>query len=173
MPSKVLGTGAQPDAPGVTGELDSCSCCRNLHLAHIRMWAGDYTLSGLVGFELRCKTVGVVGTGAIGAAAARIFCVSCLCAAPRGPCAGIVAPRQSVSHEDAQLWYCQQLRCWAAVAWLHQQSEDAALPCDAVRLRAVALCAILQSLTVFPLLRTFACASDRGSPLSLMQDTPR
>ncbi|CAL5224887.1 g7646 [Coccomyxa viridis] len=47
---------------------------RNLHLAHIRMWAGDYTLSGLVGFELRCKTVGVVGTGAIGAAAARIFC---------------------------------------------------------------------------------------------------
>ena len=53
-----------------------CSRCRNLHLAHIRMWAGDYTLSGLVGFELRCKTVGVVGTGAIGTAAARIFCVS-------------------------------------------------------------------------------------------------
>ena len=53
------------------------SCCgRNLHLAHIRMWAGDYTLSGLVGFELRCKTVGLIGTGAIGAAAARIFCVS-------------------------------------------------------------------------------------------------
>lgn len=50
--------------------------CRNLHLAHIRMWAGDYTLSGLVGFELRCKTVGILGTGAIGACAARIFCVS-------------------------------------------------------------------------------------------------
>ena len=47
--------------------------CRNLHLAHIRMWAGDYTLSGLVGFELRSKTVGVLGTGAIGAAACRIF----------------------------------------------------------------------------------------------------
>ncbi|KAK9905506.1 hypothetical protein WJX75_001127 [Coccomyxa subellipsoidea] len=46
---------------------------RNLHLAHIRMWAGDYTLSGLVGFELRSKTVGVLGTGAIGAAACRIF----------------------------------------------------------------------------------------------------
>ena len=45
-------------------------------MAHIRMWAGDYTLSGLVGFELRCKTVGILGTGAIGAAAARIFCVS-------------------------------------------------------------------------------------------------
>lgn len=59
-------------------------------MAHIRMWAGDYTLSGLVGFELRCKTVGILGTGAIGAAAARIFCVSpsatdlpvlCLCSA--------------------------------------------------------------------------------------------
>ncbi len=46
---------------------------RNLHLAHIRMWAGDYTLSGLVGFELKSKTVGVLGTGAIGAAACRIF----------------------------------------------------------------------------------------------------
>ena len=56
--------------------------CRNLHLAHIRMWAGDYTLSGLVGFELRCKTVGILGTGAIGACAARIFCVS----APRPNC---------------------------------------------------------------------------------------
>ena len=46
---------------------------RNLHLAHIRMWAGDYTLSGLVGFELKSKTVGVLGTGAIGASACRIF----------------------------------------------------------------------------------------------------
>ncbi|BDA47224.1 2-hydroxyacid dehydrogenase homolog [Coccomyxa sp. Obi] len=46
---------------------------RNLHLAHLRMWAGDYTLSGLVGFELKSKTVGVLGTGAIGAAACRIF----------------------------------------------------------------------------------------------------
>lgn len=55
---------------------------RNLHLAHIRMWAGDYTLSGLVGFELRCKTVGILGTGAIGACAAQIFCVS----APRPHC---------------------------------------------------------------------------------------
>ncbi len=49
--------------------------CRNLHQAHIRMWAGDYTLSGLVGFEMRSKVIGVVGTGAIGAAACRIFSV--------------------------------------------------------------------------------------------------
>ena len=37
------------------------------------MWAGDYTLSGLVGFEVRSKTIGVLGTGAIGAVACRIF----------------------------------------------------------------------------------------------------
>ena len=113
------------------------------------MWAGDYTLSGLVGFELRCKTVGVVGTGAIGAAAARIFCVSCLCAAPRCPCAGIVASRQSVSHEDAQLCTpaIEMLGCRSVVA---SQSEDAALPCDAVRLRAVALCADLAVLDGLP-----------------------
>jgi D-lactate dehydrogenase len=40
------------------------------------MWAGNYTLSGLVGFEVRSKTIGVVGTGAIGAAACSIFLVS-------------------------------------------------------------------------------------------------
>lgn len=42
------------------------------------MWAGDYTLSGLVGFEMRSKVIGVVGTGAIGAAACRIFSVRTL-----------------------------------------------------------------------------------------------
>ena len=44
-------------------------------MATIRMWAGDYTLSGLLGFELHAKTVGVLGTGAIGAVACRIFMV--------------------------------------------------------------------------------------------------
>ena len=76
--------------------------CRNLHLAHIRMWAGDYTLSGLVGFELRCKTVGVFGTGAIGSAAARIFCVSAA-----GPahanllCSTSVVPSQLIAYLSA------------------------------------------------------------------------
>ncbi|BDA51492.1 2-hydroxyacid dehydrogenase homolog 2 [Coccomyxa sp. Obi] len=46
---------------------------RNLHLAHVRMHIGDYTLSGLVGYELRSKTIGVLGTGAVGTAACRIF----------------------------------------------------------------------------------------------------
>ena len=61
-------------------------------MAHIRMWAGDYTLSGLVGFELRCKTVGILGTGAIGAAAARIFCVSPSAADLPVLCLGSAAP---------------------------------------------------------------------------------
>lgn len=49
---------------------------RNLHMATIRIWAGDYTLSGLLGFEVHGKTIGILGTGAIGAVACRIFMVS-------------------------------------------------------------------------------------------------
>ena len=41
---------------------------RRLHHAHMRIQQWDYSLSGLVGFELHGKTVGVVGTGAIGSA---------------------------------------------------------------------------------------------------------
>lgn len=37
---------------------------------------GNYGLSGMVGMEIFGKTVGVLGTGAIGAEAARMFCVS-------------------------------------------------------------------------------------------------
>lgn len=54
--------------PILTGML---LAARRLHHAHMRIQQWDYSLSGLVGFELRGKTVGVVGTGAIG---------SCLCA---------------------------------------------------------------------------------------------
>ena len=46
---------------------------RNLHLAYNRVRSGDYSLSGLEGYEVRSKTVGVLGTGAIGAAAVSIF----------------------------------------------------------------------------------------------------
>jgi D-lactate dehydrogenase len=41
---------------------------RKYHHAHNRMQQWDYSLSGLVGFELHGKTCGVVGTGAIGTA---------------------------------------------------------------------------------------------------------
>lgn len=46
---------------------------RKLHQAYVRVQAGNYSLTPLVGFELRGKTVGVLGTGAIGTEAARIF----------------------------------------------------------------------------------------------------
>lgn len=38
-----------------------------------RVHVGNFTLSGLVGMEVNGKTVGIVGTGAIGFCAARIF----------------------------------------------------------------------------------------------------
>jgi len=46
---------------------------RNLHLIPARVAQGNYALSGLVGFEMCSQTVAVLGTGAIGAEACRIF----------------------------------------------------------------------------------------------------
>ena len=46
---------------------------RHLHRAYNRTRDGDFTLHGLTGFDLRGKTVGVVGTGQIGAAFAQIM----------------------------------------------------------------------------------------------------
>jgi len=46
---------------------------RRLTQAYMRVQAGNYSLSPLVGSELRGKTVGVIGTGAIGVEACRIF----------------------------------------------------------------------------------------------------
>ena len=55
---------------------------RKLHQAYTRVQVGNYSLTPLVGTELRGKTVGVLGTGAIGTEAARMFkvggAVSCL-----------------------------------------------------------------------------------------------
>ena len=39
---------------------------RNLHLALPRVHSGNYTLNGLIGFEISGKTFGIVGTGKIG-----------------------------------------------------------------------------------------------------------
>lgn len=46
---------------------------RKIHRAHARIREGNFSLDGLLGFDLNAKTVGIVGTGRIGATAARIF----------------------------------------------------------------------------------------------------
>ncbi len=46
---------------------------RHLPRAHFRTLEGNYSLSGLVGFEMNKKVVGIIGTGAIGAEACRIM----------------------------------------------------------------------------------------------------
>jgi len=46
---------------------------RKLPRAHARVREWNFSLDGLVGFDLHGKTVGVVGTGKIGRVAARIF----------------------------------------------------------------------------------------------------
>ncbi len=46
---------------------------RHTHKAYNRVREGNFSLSGLIGQELYQKTVGIVGTGQIGIAAAKIF----------------------------------------------------------------------------------------------------
>jgi D-lactate dehydrogenase len=46
---------------------------RNIHRAYNRVREGDFELNGLMGFDMFGKTVGIVGTGKIGAALTRIM----------------------------------------------------------------------------------------------------
>jgi D-lactate dehydrogenase len=46
---------------------------RKIHRSHARVREWNFSLEGLVGFDLHGKTVGIVGTGRIGRAAAQIF----------------------------------------------------------------------------------------------------
>lgn len=46
---------------------------RKIHRAHDRVREWNFSLEGLVGFDLHGKTVGIVGTGRIGQVATRIF----------------------------------------------------------------------------------------------------
>lgn len=46
---------------------------RHLHRAYVRVRDGNFALDGLLGFDLHGQTVGIVGTGQIGAVVARIL----------------------------------------------------------------------------------------------------
>lgn len=46
---------------------------RNIHRAYARVREGNFALDGLLGFDINRRTVGIVGTGKIGAAVARIM----------------------------------------------------------------------------------------------------
>lgn len=46
---------------------------RKLHRAYNRVREGNFALDGLLGFDMRGKTVGLIGTGRIGVVAARIL----------------------------------------------------------------------------------------------------
>jgi D-lactate dehydrogenase len=46
---------------------------RKIHRAHARVREHNFALEGLIGFDLEGRTVGIVGTGRIGAAVARIM----------------------------------------------------------------------------------------------------
>jgi D-lactate dehydrogenase len=46
---------------------------RKIHRAHARVREWNFSLEGLVGFDLHGKTVGIIGTGRIGQVAARCF----------------------------------------------------------------------------------------------------
>lgn len=46
---------------------------RNIHRAHARVREANFSLDGLVGFDVHGKTVGIVGMGRIGRVAAEIF----------------------------------------------------------------------------------------------------
>jgi len=49
------------------------SLSRKIHRAYNRVREGNFSLNGLLGFELHHKTVGIVGTGRIGTALAKIL----------------------------------------------------------------------------------------------------
>jgi D-lactate dehydrogenase len=46
---------------------------RKIHRAHARVREGNFALDGLLGFDMRGRTIGIVGTGKIGMVVARIL----------------------------------------------------------------------------------------------------
>ena len=47
-------------------------CIRDSHKAYVKVRENDFSLSGLMGFNFYQKTAGIIGTGKIGAAMAKI-----------------------------------------------------------------------------------------------------
>jgi D-lactate dehydrogenase len=86
---------------------------RNIHRAHNRVREGDYSLQGLMGFDLHGKTVGVVGAGKIGKA---------FCAIMRGfGCRILIC--------DPVTEVCDELGQWVDFDSLMQQSHIVSLHC--------------------------------------------
>ncbi|MDP2357817.1 MAG: 2-hydroxyacid dehydrogenase [Beijerinckiaceae bacterium] len=46
---------------------------RNIHRSYVRVREGNFALDGLLGFDLKGRTIGIVGTGRIGICVARIM----------------------------------------------------------------------------------------------------
>ena len=46
---------------------------RNIHRAYARVREGNFALEGLVGFNPHGRTVGIIGTGRVGASMAKII----------------------------------------------------------------------------------------------------
>lgn len=72
---------------------------RKLQLAIPRCKDGNYTVSGLQGWELASRNFGIVGTGAIGAVMARLCLVRCVqCIVERVVCTLCVYPPCTPPH---------------------------------------------------------------------------
>ncbi|WP_196157772.1 2-hydroxyacid dehydrogenase [Reinekea sp. G2M2-21] len=87
---------------------------RNLHRAHNRVRENDYSLHGLLGFDMHGKTVGVIGTGKIGLAFIRImlgFGCKVICHDP--------FPNPEVEQTDARYVPLEQIWAESDILSLH------------------------------------------------------
>ncbi len=64
--------GYSPEAVAELAMTLAMSVNRHIHKAYSRVRENNYSLNGLVGFDFHGKTAGIIGTGKIGAAMARI-----------------------------------------------------------------------------------------------------
>ena len=65
--------GYSPEAVAEHAMALALGVTRRLHKAYVKVRENDFSLGGLMGFNFYQKTAGIVGTGKIGAAMARIF----------------------------------------------------------------------------------------------------